>query len=246
MNDPTAAAIRKIEFIFFDAFGTLFHFGDSVNPARDFQRLLAEDGLIVPFETAQTAISREMAHFRERQRSVKTPGELEELQMECAEIAIDGLGGAEFCDLPAARIAEILVATFPNVAFADVEPAIRLARDRGVGVGVLSNFSYMLPIILADLELLELFDVVAFSADLGVEKPDRAIFLSAIKMAAVAADRVAHIGDTYEEDVQGARAANVRVVLLDRSGDIRRDGVLVAANLTEAVELLVDSPGTPL
>jgi putative hydrolase of the HAD superfamily len=238
------SAAQKIEFILFDAFGTLFHFGDSANPARDFQRLLATDGVAAPIETARTAIAKEMAYFREQQRTVRTRDELERLRMECAEITIAALGGPEVCDLPPDRVAEILVETFPNVAFPDVEPAVRLARSRGVGVGVLSNFSYMLPIILDDLELMHLFDVVAFSADLGVEKPDPAIFLEAIRKAGVEPERAAHIGDNYEEDVQGARSANVKVVLLDRSGEAHRDDVPVAADLIEAVELLVGLPET--
>lgn len=238
------SADQKTDFIFFDAFGTLFHFGDSANPASDFRRLLAENGVVAPIESARTAIATEMAYFREWQRTVRTRDELERLRVECAEIAIDALGGPEACDLAPVRVAEILVETFPCVVFPDVEPAIQLARSHGAGVGVLSNFSFMLPIILDDLQLLRMFDVVAVSAELGFEKPDPAIFLEALRMADVEPRRAAHIGDNYEEDVQGARSANVRVVLLDRSGQNHRDDVAVAADLIEAVELLVGFPET--
>ena len=136
---------------------------------------------------------------------------------------------------------KILVDTFPNVAFPEVTPAVRLARGTGAGVGVLSNFSYLLPLILEDLGLLGLFDVVVFSAEVGVEKPDPAIFLEALRVAGVEPRNAALIGDTYDEDVLGARSANMKVVLLDRSGRNHHDDVPVARDLIEAVKLLVGS-----
>ncbi len=231
----------ETEFIFFDAFGTLFGFGGEAEPPRDFRRLLASNGVDVPIETARTAIAKEMEYFRGHQRNVRTRGELEQLRLDCGLLTIDALGGPEVCPLPAERVAQILVDTFPNVAFPEVTPAVRLARGTGAGVGVLSNFSYLLPLILEDLGLLGLFDVVVFSAEVGVEKPDPAIFLEALRVAGVEPRNAALIGDTYDEDVLGARSANMKVVLLDRSGRNHHDDVPVARDLIEAVKLLVGS-----
>ena len=231
----------ETEFIFFDAFGTLFGFGGKADPPRDFRRGLASNGVDVSIDGARTAIFKEMAYFRERQRNVRTRDELKRLQLDCALLTIDALGGPETCPLAPERVAQLLTDTFPSVAFPEVRPAVRLARDSGAGVGVLSNFSYMLPLILEDLGLLGLFDCVVFSAEVGVEKPDPAIFLEAASVAGVEPQDAALIGDTYDEDVLGARSANMHVVLLERSGRSQRDDVPVARDLIEAVKLLVGS-----
>lgn len=227
------------EFIFFDAFGTVIHIGGSSDPGAALRSLLAGAGVEAPLELAREAIAKEATYYRKQQRSVRTREELERLRLKCADIVVEALGGPAACPLRKTRVAEILVETFPSVAFPDVEPAVRLARDAGVRVGVLSNFSYLLPLILEDLGLLRLFDVVVYSAEVGVEKPDPVIFAEAVRRAGVAPSRAAHIGDNYDEDVIGARAGNLTPVLLDRTGCSRADDVPVATDLLEAVQLLL-------
>lgn len=234
----------KTQVIFFDAFGTLFAFGSKADPPKDFRRLLASNGVDVPMDAARTAIAKEMEYFREHQRTVRTRKELEEFRLDCGRLTIDALGGPQVCPLPPERVVQILIETFPNVAFPEVTPAIRLARGAGARVGVLSNFSYLLPLILEDLGILHLFDMVVFSAEVGAEKPDPVIFLEASRVAGVEPRNAALIGDTYDEDVVGARSVDMQVVFLDRSGRSRRDDVPVARNLIEAVELLVGVEGS--
>jgi FMN phosphatase YigB (HAD superfamily) len=65
--------------------------------------------------------------------------------------------------------------------------------------------------------LTQWFDAVIDSCDEGVEKPDPRIF--EIALARVNADRktTIHVGDLYQVDVVGARAAGIRGVLLDET-----------------------------
>ena len=60
------------------------------------------------------------------------------------------------------------------------------------------------------------------SGVVGVAKPDPAIFRLALDLVGVPADRAVHIGDTYQYDVIGARAAGVHPVLMDPL-DLRPD-----------------------
>lgn len=53
------------------------------------------------------------------------------------------------------------------------------------------------------------------SGVVGVAKPDPAIFEIALEVAGTAADRAIHVGDGYQYDVKGARAAGIRPVLMD-------------------------------
>jgi len=58
-------------------------------------------------------------------------------------------------------------------------------------------------------------DTVIDSEIVGVAKPDPRIFEIALERLGVPADRAIHVGDTPAADVDGARAAGVRPVLLD-------------------------------
>lgn len=227
----------KPEIIFFDAYGTLFVGGNSPTPAEDLHRLLEADGVRAPLPLVRAALEQEMAYYRERQRWVGTREQLEDLRRECGQMIIDGIGGSAVFTLDPKRMGQLIVQAFPIRSFPDVVPALQAARAQGCRLGVLSNFSLLLPIILEDLALLDKFDLVVYSAESGVEKPDPAIFREALRQAGVPAARAAHIGDTYADDVAGARAAGMNPILLDRAGQVVGCDCPVARDLLEAVRL---------
>ena len=227
--------------IFFDAYGTIFTGGISDDPTADLRRGLAGAGVEVEHDLLAAALKREMTHFRHAQRGVRAREELEELRRECGQIIIDEIGGPEVCPLSDAEVAAILVATFPGRVFPDLAEAVARARTAGCRVGVLSNFSYLLPMILDDLGMGELFDFVVHSAGVGFEKPHPRIFHAALEEADVAPQQAALIGDTYGEDVAGATAAGMIAVFLDRAGKSTVRHELVAVNLPHAVELALNA-----
>ena len=69
------------------------------------------------------------------------------------------------------------------------------------------------------------------SEDAGCYKPDPVVFRRALELLDAPADRVVHIGDSWESDVQGARRAGLQPVWLQRdapghesAGDVPRIG----------------------
>lgn len=68
-------------------------------------------------------------------------------------------------------------------------------------------------------------------------KPHRELFEEALRISGCAPDEAAHIGDSYDTDVAGARAAGIQPVLLLR-GKAPRDGVESAYDLTQALDLI--------
>lgn len=104
------------------------------------------------------------------------------------------------------------------VAFPETSGVLDLLRARGLRLGVVSNWSPRLPRILEGLGLASRLDFVLCSAVEGVEKPDAAIFHRALELAGAEPDEAIHIGDSLEKDVEGARAAGIAGVLLDRDG----------------------------
>jgi HAD superfamily hydrolase (TIGR01509 family) len=97
----------------------------------------------------------------------------------------------------------------------NVEPTLSALRARGLRLVLVSNANGTVCAKMDRLGLSRWFDAMIDSCDVGVEKPDPRIF--EIALARVHADRktTIHVGDLYQVDVVGARAAGLRGVLLD-------------------------------
>lgn len=89
---------------------------------------------------------------------------------------------------------------------------LRDLRARGVGLAVVSNWDTRLRPTLDALGLSTMVDVIACSGELGVQKPDPRIFHAACRTLGVSPGRAVHLGDSWESDVLGARAAGCRAV----------------------------------
>jgi putative hydrolase of the HAD superfamily len=104
--------------------------------------------------------------------------------------------------------------------YPEVPETLAALRLQGLRLGVVSNWDPRLPDLLDRLELAELFDAVVYSSAVGVEKPDRRIFLEALRQLGVEAGDALHVGDGRLEDVEGAIGAGMRALhLLRRSND---------------------------
>ena len=104
------------------------------------------------------------------------------------------------------------------MAYADVAPAFERLRERGLALGIISNWDRRLESILAGLGLTDMLDSVVSSAAVGLHKPDPRIFEHACASLGVAACEAVHVGDHHYADVLGARAAGMQPVLIDRHG----------------------------
>ena len=107
----------------------------------------------------------------------------------------------------------------------------------GCRLVVVSNWDCSLPDWLAPTGVLDLLDGVVSSAEVGAAKPDPAPFRRGLELAGVDAAAALHVGDSAVNDVEGARAAGVRAVLLARDGRPPA-GVESVASLAEVASLL--------
>ena len=102
--------------------------------------------------------------------------------------------------------------------FPEVPGVLAALADRGFRLGVISNWDDRLPVLLERLGLADAFEVIVFSADVGLEKPAPGIFHAALDRLGSRPESVLHVGDRPIEDVEGARAVGMRTLLVDRSG----------------------------
>jgi putative hydrolase of the HAD superfamily len=98
----------------------------------------------------------------------------------------------------------------------DALPVLELVRGRGLKIGLLSNSSRDLGESVAPHR--QYADAVLTSHAHGKTKPHESIFRAMLDLLAVAPDEAAMVGDTIEDDVEGALAVGMRAVLLDREG----------------------------
>ncbi len=75
------------------------------------------------------------------------------------------------------------------------------------------------------------------SAGVGAAKPARAIFEHALALAGAAPERALHVGDSPEEDVAGASACGIPVVLVRREAHERMPGPAGVAAIATLAEL---------
>jgi putative hydrolase of the HAD superfamily len=124
--------------------------------------------------------------------------------------------------------------------FPEVPPTLAALRARGMRLVVVSNFDARLPPLLDALGLAAAFDHVAYSSRAGAAKPDPSIFHAALQAVGVTAADALHAGDAVVDDVEGARAAGVRALLLDRHDrrPPRPPDVAVIASLDDILPLL--------
>jgi len=103
-----------------------------------------------------------------------------------------------------------------------VPPGVResLARLRAAGkrLVVVSNANGKIREHFGKIGFEGAFDHVMDSGVLGFEKPDPRIFREALRVSGARPETTLHIGDFYEIDVVGARAAGLRAVLVDPAG----------------------------
>ena len=191
--------------VFLDALGTLVELEPPWLSLRD--RVPAE----VSDERLEEALRTEMAYYRDHAHEGRDEASLADLRERCAAIVSEKL---------AVQVtAEELVAAIRFDAYPDAVPALRELRDGGLRLVCVSNWDCSLPQVLGRCGLGELLDGAVSSAVTGARKPDPAIFERALALVECGPDEALHVGDTAEEDVEGARAAGIRPLLIDRDGN---------------------------
>jgi putative hydrolase of the HAD superfamily len=101
---------------------------------------------------------------------------------------------------------------------AGVPQALARLRSAGLRLAVVSNSEGTVRAVLDDIDLLRYIDTVVDSWDVGVSKPDPAIFQVALARLNVAAAEAIMVGDTPATDIAGARAVGLRTALIDPLG----------------------------
>ena len=103
--------------------------------------------------------------------------------------------------------------------FPEVRDVLAALGSRGVRMGVITNGdAAQQRSKLRTLDLAQFFEHTLISGELGLAKPGREVFQTAADRMGCSTRECVHIGDSFENDVNGAIGAGMRAVWLDREG----------------------------
>ena len=158
-----------------------------------------------------------------------------------------------YAGLPDERVPGLLDAIWPSHSAHNLWslvpegllPALQRLRAAGIRTAIVSNSEGMLEQLFTELGLRSALDLVIDSGIVGIEKPDPRIFAIALDHFGVPAERALHLGDTYATDILGARAAGIRVALVDPFDHLagRHADVPRVPGAPEVADAIVDNAG---
>ena len=215
LTDTTPPSLRGKTTIVFDCGGTLLHLRPTAEALC--QRTLREMSICMPFERIQEAY-RTVDFCLKRMSSEEKSVEdriafYEQFNSLLASALGIGSRSAEFHDSLYARCSSGILhwGPLPNVAecLAKLSQTYRLF--------VLANWDSGLQKLLDRNGLSGFFEKVYDSETLGVEKPDVRIFQRFADASGVDPSSAFYVGNEYEADIAGSRAAGFTPILLDNT-----------------------------
>jgi len=115
---------------------------------------------------------------------------------------------------------EILYDNFRNsegwVLFPETRDVLKELKQRGLKLGIISNFDTRIYSVLEDLRIRDFFDAITISSETGYSKPDPKIFESAAVALQVSPENIILVGDSPDDDVEAALKAGMSALLIDR------------------------------
>jgi HAD superfamily hydrolase (TIGR01549 family) len=223
--------------IFFDVDFTLIYPGPTFQGAG-YARFCAEEDIAVDAARFDEAVAAASIILDEIEEQVYDPS----LFIHYTATIIEHMGGRGAGVVTVAeRIYEQWASNHHFEIYDDVAPVLLTLAERGYVLGVISNSHRSLDAFAQHFKLEGLIKTTVSSAEHGFMKPHRSIFDAALARAQVRADAAVMVGDSLKADIEGARAAGLRGILLRRSGERPAsvpEGILVITSLHELLDVL--------
>ncbi|PSN20402.1 hydrolase [filamentous cyanobacterium CCP5] len=106
----------------------------------------------------------------------------------------------------------------PWEVYGDTLSSLSRWQGQGIELGLISNFDSRIYGVLEALGLKNFFQSVTISSEAGAAKPEPMIFTAALKKHGCSPEAAWHVGDSYREDFEGAKAVGMNGIWLKRSG----------------------------
>ncbi len=169
---------------------------------------VARLGYPVDPERVEQAFHAAWKRSLERRRAANYISSNEVLRREWGMIvsdSFDGLVPPEMISIAFEELYDHFSGPDPWVVADGVIETFLELKSKGIAVGLLSNWDGRLPNCLEKLGILEFFDHLVISYEVGVEKPHSRIFEVAAKKTGARSDEILMVGDSFEQDILPAR-----------------------------------------
>ena len=127
-----------------------------------------------------------------------------------------------------------------EIPFDQSAGVLKYLKDKGYKLGVIANQKKGLSDRLDRWGLLQYFDVVASSSDLGMSKPKKAIFYKAFEMAGCQPEEAAMVGDRVDNDILPAKALGMSTVWVKQGLAVYQDDALADGKADSIVNGIED------
>jgi putative hydrolase of the HAD superfamily len=213
--------MNRVKVVFFDAAGTLFHVRGSVG---DVYLRHAERYGVKRSPDKVNALNAAFARaFKDAPPpifAVSDPAEIKRCErlwwFDIVHNVFYRVGMFEGFDDYFDEVFQAFAGSDHWALYPDTLRTLKELKDAGVELGVVSNFDTRLFGLLRGVGLADLFDTVTISSLAHSAKPAPQIFRQAVEKHAVDPNEAVHIGDSLRDDVEGAIAAGLDAVWLNR------------------------------
>jgi HAD superfamily hydrolase (TIGR01662 family) len=202
-----------IRVVFFDVDFTLIRPGPAFQ-GQGYRDFCARHGVVVDPNTFERAVivASQALEVRDGQYDPK-------IFVDYTRRIIEAMGGRGPQVLAAARdIYDEWASCHHFSLYDEVPDVLRELHDDGYTIGLISNTQRSLAEFERHFGLDGLFAVAISSSDHGYMKPHPSIFEEALRRVGAAAAEAAMVGDSVPHDIEGARRAGMRGILVSRSG----------------------------
>jgi putative hydrolase of the HAD superfamily len=139
------------------------------------------------------------------------------------------------------RVVELLTRPGSRRLYAEAPEVLRTLSASGVRLGIITGRPCAGPELEA-LGVRHYFHLVIDAFAARSAKPEGRMFHMAAEAAEATRLPAWHVGDSYDDDVVGARAAGLRPILLDRTGVHTQADCPRVRDLREIVDIVVGAP----
>jgi putative hydrolase of the HAD superfamily len=210
----------KTQGFFFDLYGTLLVYGDMNQAWADwletFYNRLNARGVSI----SRASFSRRCDGFFSAAPPASVDGQLTVLERRIQRLCTQLGHRIDTGELRS--IADGIAAAWQTHISIDPEalPVLRNLKQHKKTIGLVSNFDHPPHVrrILSENGWATIFDTVIISSEVGLKKPDPAIFALALQQVKVRQNDAVYIGDTHD-DVDGAIAAGIHPIFIARAGN---------------------------
>ena len=200
----------RLRAVLFDVDFTLCRPGPELSPER-YARIAERHGVALDVSSYETAREAAVLNIKRHPEFLHDDA----IWHRFTEEIFTGMGGPkEIADECATEIEQGWEVSENFELYEDALPALEEVRKAGLRIGLVSNGIRDLTEFVAHHRLD--VDAIVDSRSHGRVKPHPTIFEAALGLLAARAADAVMVGDSLEEDIEGARALGMRAILIDR------------------------------